>query len=367
MHSLYLHIPFCEKKCFYCSFAVSIGQEKRIERYLECVAKEARQYRHIRMRSVYMGGGTPTFLNISQLKKLLQFIHNSFYIEKDAEWTIEANPEGLDLEKLRLLRESGINRISLGVQSLQNNYLKYLGRCHSRQAAVTAFENMRKAGFDNISLDLMYSFPNQTNEEIEQDVREIASLGSEHLSLYALTIEPNSRFFIQNVNLADNHTGARQYLLVLELLERYGFKQYEVSNFAKPGFESRHNMNYWTGGNYIGLGMGAHSHMDGRRFWNTPKLTSYITQINKSGSAVEGEERLDAQERLMETVLFGLRMNQGVDIDSLTKRFRRSFSQDKQVQIDHFIKEGLLVEKDGQFTTSAKGRLVLDDICARLL
>lgn len=365
--SLYIHIPFCHNRCSFCSFVVAIGKQNHIDAYLEALAKEARKYKGVSLETIYIGGGTPSFLDTAQLKRLVEIVKNNFHFKTNAEFTIEANPENIDLQKARLLYDMGVNRISLGVQSLNDKYLKFLGRPHDSQGALKSYQCLRKAGFSNISLDLMFSFPHQTTAEIEKDVEGLTSLGSEHLSLYTLTIEEGSKFHKLNVELENDHLRSQQYVRVTELLEEKGFLQYEISNFAKPQKESRHNCVYWQGGEYIGLGIGAHSHLEGRRFWNTPNLTQYIAKITEGVSPVLDSEQLDLPARFMETFLFGLRMNCGVHVSGLEERFSYALPLEKRKLIDEFISDGFLTRRNNILQTTLKGRLVLDEISARLI
>ncbi len=358
-YSLYIHIPFCLRKCLFCSFVVSVGQEHRGDDYVSALLVEARAHRGKHIKTVYLGGGTPSMLSGAQLTRLLEGVRANFIIAPKAELSIEANPEGITLEKARCLRELGFNRISLGVQSLDERYLKFLGRAHDRQRAIDAYGILREAGIDNINLDLMYGFPNQTLEELEADVRGIASLGSEHLSLYTLTVEPNSRFYAKQMKLDDNEKLAEHFMLVGRLLAEYGFMQYEISNFAKEGFESAHNTNYWLGGEYLGLGVGAHGYLEGRRYWNADKLADYFDAINKEGCAVDGYEDLSEDTRLMEKIIFGLRMNRGIDAAMVPSG--------KENIIAQLVADGFLARHNGVLRATAQGRLVLDEISTRLI
>jgi len=362
MTSLYIHIPFCQQKCFYCSFVVSVGQQHRMDLYLECLAKEAQRYKGTKIESIYIGGGTPTELSNTQFEKLFKILRENFRFSPAPECTVEVNPDGLEMMKAELLRKQGVNRISMGVQSLNDKYLRYLGRSHDRQTAVAGFTLLRKAGFDNINLDLMFSFPGQTRKELEEDVLAITKMRSDHLSLYALDLEKNSRFFEKNIQLPDAERQADYYLFIIELLETAGFKQYEISNFAKPGKESQHNWKYWLGGNYIGLGVGAHSHHNGKRYWNVSKLTEYIHRLEKNFSPMEDWERLKEYDRFLEALLFGLRTNAGVDLATLHQRFHYRLDQQRKETIRQFMHEGFLIQESKRLTTTLKGRLVLDDI-----
>ncbi len=367
MISLYIHIPFCQRKCFYCSFVVAIGQDDRIDSYLECLTQEAEKHPSTPLKTIYVGGGTPTHMNLKQLERLFAILRSTFQFSPDCEFTIEANPEGLELVKAKFLRDSGVNRVSLGVQSLNDSYLKYLGRVHDARQAIIAFENLRKAGFANINLDLMYSFPGQTFEEIERDVKAIVALGSEHLSLYTLTIEENSKFYARRLKLDEGEIQAWQYQLVVSLLKPTEFEQYEISNFAKSDCRSRHNLNYWEGGDYIGLGVGSHSHLQGRRSWNVSKTAAYMSRIKDGESPLEGEEWLPPSEQLRERILFGLRMNQGIDVPALSRTVGVSLDSDGKEKITQLIEGGFLFWEDSRLCATDKGRMVLDEIGALLI
>ncbi len=367
MTSLYVHIPFCQKKCFYCSFVVTIGQDDRINAYLDGLDGEAKRYQNTELRTIYVGGGTPTHMGLGQLKKLFSILKQNFRFRSDCEWTLEANPEGLDLDKAKLLKDYGVNRVSLGVQSLNDRYLKYLGRTHDSHQAIKAFENLRQAGFTNINLDLMYSFPGQTSEEIKEDVAVLVGLGSEHLSLYTLTIEDESRFYARRLELEDGAVQAQQYSLVVSLLKQTAFRQYEISNFARPGFQSRHNLNYWQGGEYIGLGVGAHSHLSGERSWNVSRFQEYLSLTRQHKRPVAGKERLGHEDRFMELFLVGLRMNEGLRLKDLGRKLGCALPSFQRSIVDQMIEQGLLAQEEDHLKATDTGRLVLDEIAARLI
>jgi len=367
MPSLYIHIPFCKSKCLFCSFVIAVGKENRINSYLESLSQEAGHYRGTILKTLYIGGGTPSHMNIEQIKLLGRILRKNFKFNDETEFNFECNPEGLSLDKAKALKAIGINRASLGVQSLNEKYLKFLGRNHNRKEALDAFLNLRKAGFLNINLDLMFCFPDQTLRELKEDVDGIASLGSEHLSLYNLTIEEGSRFYRLNLKIHKDETQAKHYLKVIELLEQNGFEQYEISNFAKPGKEALHNHVYWQGRDYIGLGVGAHSHIQGERFWNVSDFNEYLVQTKSGKLPIAGKERLDIHGRLIETFLFGLRMKEGVDISSLEDRFDCPLSPEVKEKIGQFVQQKLLTREENRLKTTLLGRLVLDELCARLI
>ncbi len=366
MTSLYIHIPFCQSKCFYCSFVVSVGQRHRIDDYLDCLSWEARQYKGSTYASVFLGGGTPGYLEADQLERLFKVVKDNFTVRSGAEYTIEANPESLDAAKLKVLRAHGVNRISLGVQSFDPRYLKYLGRNHDQWKVRETYQMVRDAGFADVNLDLMFGFPKQTLEEVERDVAALTALNSDHVSLYMLNLEENSRFHAQKIQLPDDDLQAEQYTAVLAGLERAGYRQYEISNFAKPGKESRHNLNYWQGGEYIGLGVGAHSYRHGKLSWNVSRLNVYMEKVREGGCALDGSQQLDARGQLKQAVLIGLRMNRGVKVDALEKDLDSVLSAQEREKVEHFIRHGFFIRENGYLKATRKGRLVLDELCSQL-
>ena len=363
--SLYLHIPFCIRKCLFCSFVIAVGQEHRREEYVGALINEIKNNEGKNIKTIYFGGGTPSMLDEDHLDRLMNALREKFSFQNEIEITIEANPESINRAKARFLKERGFNRVSLGVQSMNDRYLKFLGRNHDARMARDAYHILREAGVVNINLDLMYGFPGQTQEELQEDVRHISLLGSEHLSLYTLTIEPNSRFFVSQMKLDDDEKLAEQYVVIGHVLREDGFEQYEISNFSKPGFESVHNKNYWRGGSYIGLGVGAHGFTGRRRYWNTSNLQDYIRrsgsgeQVIGGPNVIEGYEDLTEEQLIMEKVLFGLRMNEGIPWDLVPAA--------RQKLIQTWIKDGFLLLEAGQLKTTNRGRLILDELSARLI
>lgn len=365
--ALYIHIPFCQKKCFFCSFAMCIAKHEHIEDYLEALSMEAKRYGPRTVETVYIGGGTPTLLDEAQLKKLDVLIKRNFKVNPRHEYTIETNPDTMDLSKAKLLRQLGFNRVSIGAQSFHDPFLKFLGRTHTAADIKTCFTLLRKAGFLNINLDLMFGFPEQSLRQLKKDLGIAMSLKSEHLSVYNLSIEEKSMFHRLKVALpADEHM-ALFYRTLIKDLGAKGFHQYEISNFAKPHKESAHNILYWQCRNYIGLGMGAHSHIDGKRFWNKATLLAYIKSVRVKGHAREGDETLSSRQRLTEALLFGLRMNKGICLDELEARFGSRVSMRQKKEIVRFVDHGFLTQDKVFSATTLKGRLVLDELCGYLI
>jgi oxygen-independent coproporphyrinogen-3 oxidase len=365
--ALYIHIPFCQKKCFFCSFAICIAKNHHQNDYLDCLSKEVAQYPQGAVETVYIGGGTPTLLNEAQLQRLHQNVVTHFKIQPRHEYSIETNPDTMDLSKAKLLRELRVNRVSIGAQTFDPAYLKFLGRTHQPADIHKCFDRLRKAGFSNINIDMMFGFPGQSLRQLKKDLNIVAGLGSEHLSYYNLSVEQNSLFHRLKLSLPNNDHMALCYRTVMDDLEKKGFHQYEISNFAKPGKASAHNILYWECQDYVGLGMGAHSHLRGKRFWNQASLFSYMKSINAKGQAIEGSERLSGPRRLAEALLFGLRMNKGVDIPALEKRFRYLLYLRQKKQIIKFVDHGFFQYRRGVLAATLKGRLVLDELCGYLI
>jgi len=255
----------------------------------------------------------------------------------------------------------------LGFQTFHDTWLRFLARTHGCHDNHRAFEDARQAGFANISGDLMFGFPAQTDAEIASDLRVIAGMGLEHVSVYALAIEPQTRFFVDRVPIPDDRISRAQYDAVIDALCAAGFCHDEVSNFSKPGFASAHNKNYWQGGNYLGFGCGAHSHIDGHRWWNEPRFLAYLECYRKGQTVVAGEERLSCQQRLIEAALFGLRTIEGIDLEQLERRYATGLPADKKKLFSVFVTEGFLEKVDGRIRASRKGLPVLDELCARLI
>jgi len=367
MNALYLHIPFCTKKCLYCSFCVFVGQLNHADRYLRCLEEEAAGHSRERMKTVYVGGGTPSLLKSRHCEFLLSHVLSRFDLSQCEEFSFEMNPEDVDRAKAECLLSLGVDRVSLGVQTFHDGHLKRLGRCHDASAAFRAYDTLREAGFDHVSVDLMTGLPGQTPQELKKDIMEIERMACDHVSVYALSVEPRSHFFVQKVKLSDEEALVQQHSRVCGLLNDAGYGQYEISNFAKPGKESLHNINYWKGGNYLGLGVSAHSHVDGRRYWNVGRLKDYMDKVESEGNAKGGEEVLSPEMRLSEALLFGLRMNEGVDVGACEQRFECCLNEEQRQKIEQFKDQGWLEQQGNMLKATASGRLVLDELAGYLV
>ena len=334
---IYIHIPFCVKKCLYCDFCSTSDWAQKDE-YVDELINEIKEYKGIYVDTVFIGGGTPTVLG-ERLIRVINAVKENFSLTEDYEFTVEANPGTVSTELLREMKKAGVNRLSLGVQSFNDNELKALGRIHNSESAEDAFYMARRAGFDNINIDIMLSTPEQTLKSVECTLDIIERLEPEHVSAYSLIIEEGTPFYNMELNLPDEDTEREIYHYTVERLKDMEFGRYEISNFAKRGCECRHNIKYWTGAEYIGFGAAAASYMDNYRYTNTNDIASYI-----EGVRADEKEFIDKEEQLKEKFLLGLRMSSGVKYDG---EFR-----DK---IEKLIADGLIEKNNGYVRLTDKG------------
>lgn len=321
---LYVHIPFCVRKCQYCDFLSGPSDEETKDRYIEALLKEIRAAEHTEdyeIVSVFIGGGTPSALKAEAIASIMRTLQEQFFFCEDAEVTIEANPGTVDLDKLTIYRNVGINRLSLGLQSTDAEELKLLGRIHSYEEFLKSYEWAREAGFSNINIDLMFAIPGQTGEAWRQHLYQVAELNPEHISAYSLIIEEGTPFAEQNLDLPDEDTEYQMYEDTAEILERYGYRQYEISNYAKQGYMCRHNAGYWQRREYLGFGLGASSLYRGMRFSNTRRMQEYLKESRNSDQIRKDVTVLSRNERIEEFMFLGLRMTEGIS----EKKFEENF------------------------------------------
>lgn len=374
MLSLYIHIPFCVRKCHYCGFYSTLYSRQDADEYISALRTEAEAYKakfsNQTFESVYIGGGTPTVLSPDQLADLIAIIKVHFNISRDAEWSLEANPNSISAGNLRLLNEQGVNRVSVGVQSFSDDLLKFLGRLHTGDEAVDAFQYARSAGFKNIGMDLIYGIPGQTEARWHETLKKAVELKPEHISAYCLSIDEGSQFEERADScmfaLPDDESVAVQYQLTLNELGKAGYEQYEISNFALPGFACRHNLNYWQRGQYLGLGPGSWSFIDGRRYHTISDLREYCIRLNSGSSAVEEEEVVDPWQAATESVMLGLRTSRGLDL----AHYEREYGTDPLKRLANSAAplkhSGLLEEIEGRLRLTRGGFLVANEVLARL-
>ncbi|MDR3257154.1 MAG: radical SAM family heme chaperone HemW [Endomicrobium sp.] len=324
MTGLYIHIPFCRQKCFYCDFFSQKYDTDLADKYIDTLIKHAKQFENEEINSIYIGGGTPSVLSSNQMQELLQSLNNAFNLSEVKEFTFELNPESVSKKKLLILKEFGVNRLSMGLQSVEDKTLKYLGRIHDFKTFCAAYDTARNEGFDNISLDLIYGLPNQTVDDWESVLKKALLFNSEQLSLYPLSIEKNTPFY-ENGIVTDDKLQRALYEKTVEVLEHSEYVHYEVSNWAKKCKEAFHNTNYWRNLEYIGLGAGAAGYLERRRYKNVEDIEKYIElcsllqstnrRSNLSFLNIE-DEYIDNNLYKTETIMLGLRLlNEGIDIN----------------------------------------------------
>lgn len=359
VRSAYIHIPFCKSKCKYCSF-VSYPDcfDDYKEQYIKTLLKEIDfYYKRETLDTLYIGGGTPTLLDANDLKKLLDCLN----FDASAEVTVEANPETVDYKYLNDLLCIGVNRLSIGVQSFDDNILKTIGRIHSSQKAVDTVEIAKSVGFSNISLDFIYGLPLQTLDSFVSDLNKAAMLNVNHISLYGLKIEEGCAFYLDYPkNIADEDLQADMYLAAIKTLENLDYKHYEISNFCKNGKISRHNMNYWAAKEYYGFGAAAHGYVDGIRYSNFSSLSEYFEKYKQK----EQSHFLTNKEMLDETIFLGLRRQQGIDVNEINKNFNINFENMYNKVLNKYLETGHLIETSRGFAFSDEGFLLSNVILA---
>jgi oxygen-independent coproporphyrinogen-3 oxidase len=391
--SLYIHVPFCQTKCPYCDFNTYQGIEGLMSPFVGALSTElqlwGRALEHPRVNSVFFGGGTPSYLPDGSMGKLLEAAHRAFSIEEGAEITIEANPGDLSQEACRRLLDQGVNRLSIGVQSLDNDLLNVLGRRHDANQAVEACLSARDAGFANINLDLMYGLPDQTMQQWQDTLQRLVSLTPTHISLYCLTLEEGTPLhkWVKQGKLPepDSDLAADMYHYAEKILEQAGYHHYEISNWAAPGYPSQHNLTYWLNLPYLGLGPGAHSRLGSYRFWEVSSPRSYIGKVRQWAEAgpqpfttmteealqgiypVGGQEYIDAELTAAETMFLGLRLLDGMDLPANSERAGTDLEKKYLVEIAELIELGLL-EREGNCLRLTKDTyLIANQVFTRFL
>ena len=368
---LYIHIPYCIHKCGYCDFNSHPIKQDEMDHYIDALVVEMKHYAKIYtntniIKTIFLGGGTPTTLNPFQLERILKECVNEFTIASNAEITIEANPATVGIELMKSIRTMGYNRISIGVQSFDKAELKLLDRAHGPKEIHSTVDCARKAGFDNLSLDLMFAVPNQSLSSWENNLNKALEKNPEHLSTYNLTIEQGTAFSKLQSNgkliMPDDDHQLELYKKTIERLTKKGFHHYEISNFAHRGKECKHNITYWENKNTLGLGAGASSYMNGTRFKNINLPAHYIRQVKEKKIAVEHSETLEPRQAMGETIMLGLRLLQGISIHQFEKRFQISFINLFRNIISALKeKELVIIEKD-YLRLSQKGLFWADSV-----
>jgi putative oxygen-independent coproporphyrinogen III oxidase len=360
---IYVHVPFCLSRCGYCDFNAYAGLGHLRSRYVGALIREAELvspgWAGEEFVSVFLGGGTPTTLDTADLEGVLRCLRDRFVLAPDAEVTIEANPDTLDALKLKRLLEAGFTRLSMGAQSFEPKVLEALERTHHPDAVRRAFREARAAGFANVSLDLIYGAQGETLGSWESTLREAVDLGPEHVSAYALTIEPSTplgrKIQAGRTSPPDPDLQADMFLLACRLLGEDGYRHYEVSNWARPGFECVHNLGYWERRPYVGLGAGAHGFRGDRRWWNVRPPEEYLARVESGRTAVAGEEHLGPSDAVLEEVFLRLRLLQGVPSSSV-----------EADRAEPLVETGLLEDHEGTYVPTDRGMLLLNEVVLAL-
>ena len=358
--SLYIHIPFCDSICDYCDFTKLLYNDKFAKDYLENLKRELKQYSPFLVETIYIGGGTPTSLPYDYLAMLLNEI--SVYATNVKEYTVEANPENLSIEKLQLLKKYGVNRLSIGVQSTDDEICKKINRGHNFSQVKQAVQNAREIGLSNINIDLIIGLPNVTKSMFIRDLENIVSLDVDHISCYSLTVHPNTVFYNKNIAEPTPEFARELYDYAHEYLTLKGYIHYEVSNWAKQGKFSTHNLTYWNNENYYGVGLGASGYIDDKRYKN-------VSNIQKYGNPdfIEEDEKVEKNDLRTYQLLTNLRTIFGINLKKFEETFSENLLKSKEKEIDSLVKSKLLIVEDGCLKPTYEGMMVLDQILLKLI
>ena len=377
MASLYLHIPFCEHKCIYCDFYSIAPRETEgnfeslVRQYMAALEREIAlrandETFHVPYETIFFGGGTPSLLSPADIGAVLDRLSASFSISDNAEITLEANPGTVGINTLCDFKATGVNRISFGIQSFHEHELQFLTRIHTAEQAKENVRNAFKAGFENVSFDLIFALPGQTPELWKSNLVQALELSPTHISCYSLIVEPNTPLqrMVQTkqVTPLNAEEDAGMYEVTMDMLSNAGFEQYEISNFARPGFKCRHNMTYWNHKNYLSFGPSAHSFWNGKRWWNLANVVGYSDSLHRANLPVAGEEILSPQQWLDETIYLGLR-SEGVHLPSFERQFNRDLLREFKSVIDGLLTDNLACIAENRLRLTAKGYLLCDEIC----
>jgi oxygen-independent coproporphyrinogen III oxidase len=371
LSGIYLHIPFCKQACTYCNFHFTTSLHYKND-LLKALVKETELEKEYLgkapVETIYFGGGTPSLLSLIEIESLVGAVYKNFSIAPGAEITLEANPDDITKEKLQGWKNAGINRLSIGVQSFFEEELKWMNRAHNATQAVEGLE-LATTLFDNITMDLIYGSPLLTDEMWKQNVEAAIKFGIPHLSCYALTVEEKTplqkMIQLQQRTDVDNDKQARQFLLLMQWLKEKGYEHYEVSNFARPGYRSRHNSSYWKGASYLGLGPSAHSYNGKERRWNITNNTIYINTINE-GQPKRETEVLSEQNKINEHIMISLRTMEGLDLEAVNSYWGNLERKRLEAQLGKYIKAGLAIKQNSIITLTNEGMLRADGIAADL-
>lgn len=368
--SAYVHIPFCTQICYYCDFSKVFIKNQPVDSYLEHLLQEFHSYDIQKLRTLYIGGGTPTALSAPQLEVLLDGLTKNLDLSVIEELTIEANPGDLDEDKIAVLKNSAVNRVSLGVQTFDDKMLKKIGRSHLEKDIYENIDRLKLAGFDNISIDLIYALPGQTMDQVKDNVAKAIALDIPHMSLYSLILENHTVFMNRmrrgKLPLPKEEVEAEMFEYIIAELERAGFEHYEISNFSKPDFESHHNLMYWDNAEYYGIGAGASGYINGVRYKNHGPIRHYLKAVEE-GNARINEEYLSQREQMEEEMFLGLRKKSGVSMKRFEEKFGTSFDNLYGQVVRDLCHQGLLQVEGQQIRMTKKGLFLGDTVAERFI
>ena len=368
--SAYVHIPFCTQICYYCDFSKVFIKNQPVDSYLEHLLEEFQSYDIQKLRTLYIGGGTPTALSAPQLEVLLKGLTKNLDLSALEELTIEANPGDLDEDKIAVLKNSPVNRVSLGVQTFDDKMLKKIGRSHLEKDIYENIDRLKLAGFDNISIDLIYALPGQTMEQVKENVAKAIGLDIPHMSLYSLILENHTVFMNRmrrgKLPLPKEELEAEMFEYIIAALERAGFEHYEISNFSKSGFESRHNLMYWDNAEYYGIGAGASGYVNGVRYKNHGPIRHYLSAVEE-GNARITEEHLSQKEQMEEEMFLGLRKKSGVSMARFEEKFGRSFDGLYGETVRDLVQQGLMQIEGDRVRMTKRGLFLGDTVAERFI
>ena len=368
--SAYVHIPFCTQICYYCDFSKVFIKNQPVDSYLEHLLEEFRSYDIQKLSTLYIGGGTPTVLSAPQLEVLLNGLTKNLDLSALEELTIEANPGDLDADKIAVLKNSAVNRVSLGVQTFDDKMLKKIGRSHLEKDIYENIDRLKLAGFDNISIDLIYALPGQTMEQVKDNVAKAIGLDIPHMSLYSLILENHTVFMNRmrrgKLPLPKEELEAEMFEYIIAELERAGFEHYEISNFSKSGFESRHNLMYWDNAEYYGIGAGASGYVNGVRYKNHGPIRHYLSAVEE-GNARITEEHLSQKEQMEEEMFLGLRKKSGVSMARFEEKFGRTFDGLYGEIVRDLVQQGLMQIEGDRVRMTKRGLFLGDTVAERFI
>lgn len=370
MTAAYLHIPFCDHICFYCDFNKVFLEGQPVDEYVDAVIREMvlmkESHPNEKVETFYIGGGTPTTLNEQQLEKLLAGIQTHFPLAKGAEFTVEANPESVSLEKFRIMKEYGVNRLSMGVQSFNNAILKRIGRIHTAEQVYECVKFAQKAGFENMSIDLIFRLPTQTLADFAETLEKALELDLPHYSIYSLILENKTIFYNLmrqgKLPLPSDDEEADMYAMAMDTMAKYGREQYEISNYAKPGYQSQHNLAYWKNDTYFGFGAGAHGYIDGIRYNNHGPIQHYLEPLRQGQSPIIYQKELTGLNVIEEELMLGLRTMKGVDRLHFQEKFGDPIERYYAEEITGLTERGLLKVEDNHLRLTREGTFLGNEV-----